>query len=108
MNIFRRYGTPEATLIAWERQLNMISGKYGAATYNPPSIASLGTTTTTLTVSGAKLGDKTEVTFNQDRQGIIIDSYVSTTDTVTVVFFNPTGGAIDLPQGTLKAKVTQL
>lgn len=77
----------------------------GSTTYDPPSIASLGTTTTTVTVTGVSLGDKVKVAFSLDTQGIMFNGYVSSSNTVTVVLFNPTAGAINLASGTLSVTV---
>jgi len=87
------------------------SGVYApwiSTTFNPPSIAAGGTTTTTLTVTGAALGDFVEASFSLDLQGIQMRAYVSAADTVTFVFQNPTAGAIDLASGTLRAKLRKL
>lgn len=75
-----------------------------SATFDPPNIAAAGTTTTTVTVTGAALGDIVEASFSLDSQGIMLSGYVSAADTVTTVFFNPTGGAIDLASGTLRVR----
>jgi len=75
----------------------------GSATYDPPNLAAGATTTTTVTVSGATLGWDASVAFSLSLSGLVMTAYVSATDTVTVVLFNPTGGAIDLTSGTLTA-----
>lgn len=75
------------------------------ATYDPPSLATMTAATTTVTVTGAALGDFVVASFSLDLQGIIIFAYVSAVNTVTVLFFNPTAGTIDLASGTLKARV---
>lgn len=77
----------------------------GSATYDPPSIAAAGTTTTTVTVTGAALGDYAQASFSLTLAGLMMTAYVSSANTVTVVLFNPTGGAIDLASGTLLARV---
>jgi hypothetical protein len=75
----------------------------GSKTFNPPSIAASASTTTTVTVTGAALGDYAEASFSLDMTGLVMSAYVSAADTVTVVLFNPTVGAVDLGSGTLKA-----
>lgn len=80
---------------------------YGSATYNPPSIAAAGTTTTTVTATGAAVGDFARASFSLTMAGLMMSAYVSAADTVTVVLFNPTGGAVDLASGTLRAEVTK-
>lgn len=74
-------------------------------TWNPSSIASGATTTTTLTVSGASLGDFTLASFSLSLAGLQLTSYVSAADTVTVVLSNLTGSAVDLASGTLAVLV---
>ena len=76
-----------------------------SATYDPPSLAAGASTTTTLTVTGAALGDQVRVQFSRALQGLVMTAWISATDTVTVQFYNPTAGAIDLASGTLQATV---
>ena len=62
--------------------------------------------TTTVTVTGAALGDiVTGVSFSLDLQGISVSGPVSAADTVSVLFFNGTAAAIDLASGTLRVRV---
>lgn len=77
----------------------------GSATYDPPSIAPAGTTTTNVTVTGAVLGDDASASFGASLTGLVISAYVSAADTVTVVLFNPTIAVVDLASGTLRATV---
>lgn len=77
----------------------------GTATYDPGNLVDAAGVTTTVTVTGAVLGDLCLVSFSLDLQGITLTSYVSVADTVSVRFQNETGGAIDLGSGTLKALV---
>jgi hypothetical protein len=84
-----------------------VSGLSGSATYDPPSIAAGGSTTTTVTVTGASLGDApTFCSFSLDTQGIVLEPWVSAANTVTVRFRNPTAGPIDLASGTLRVKTS--
>lgn len=74
----------------------------GSKTYDAPSIAAAGTTTTTVTVTGTALGDRvTSLSFGVSLLGLVASAYVSTSNTVTVVLFNPTAAAIDLATTTL-------
>lgn len=75
------------------------------ATYDPGSIASAASVTTTVAVSGAALGDFVSASFSLSLQGLTLTAHVSNASTVTVVLFNPTGGAIDLASGTLRVRV---
>ena len=77
----------------------------GSATYDPASLADGAGATTTVTVTGAALGDSAEAAFSLSTQGIILSAQVTAANTVTVRFQNETGGTIDLASGTLYATV---
>lgn len=76
-----------------------------SATWNPASVAAGSTTSTTISVVGAVLGQRTTASFSLSLQGMILGSYVSAADTVTVVLNNNTAGALDIASGTVKAWV---
>jgi hypothetical protein len=81
---------------------------YGSANYNPNNLADGAGETTTVTVTGAALGDYVDsISFSLDLQGILLTAWVSSANTVSVRFQNETGGAIDLASGTLRAVVTK-
>lgn len=74
------------------------------ATYDPPSIASgASSAATTVTVTGALLGQQAGASFSLNTQGVIFNAWVSAADTVSVILTNPTAGTIDLASGTLTA-----
>jgi len=75
------------------------------ATYDPPSLADGAGTTTTVTVTGAALGDMAQASFSLATSGITISAWVSAADTVSVRFQNESGGVLDIASGTLKAWV---
>ena len=75
----------------------------GSATYDPTSLADGAGVTTTVTVTGAALGDFAAASFSLDLQGITVTSWVSAANTVSVRFQNETGGTIDLGSGTIRA-----
>lgn len=77
----------------------------GSATYDPPSLADGVGTTTTVTVTGAALGDFALASFSLDLQGITATAYVSSANTVSVRFQNESGGLLDLSSGTLRVRV---
>jgi len=78
----------------------------GSATYDPPNLIDGAGATTTVTVTGAALGDLVEcVSFSLDLQGITVTGYVSAANTVSVRFQNESGGTLDLGSGTLLARV---
>jgi len=77
----------------------------GSATYDPPNLVDGAGATTTVTVTGAALGDMVTVSASIDVQGITVTGYVSSANTVSVRYQNETGGAIDLVSHTLSARV---
>ena len=77
----------------------------GSATWDPASVANGAKTTTTITITGAVLGDFVIASFSLDIQSMTISGYVSAANTVTVVLANNTGGAVDLSSGTVRARV---
>lgn len=82
-------------------------GLFGSATYDPASLADGAGATTTVTVTGAALGDMvTGVSFSLDLQGITLTAYVSAADTVAVRFQNESGGVLDLASGTIRVRVS--
>lgn len=76
-----------------------------SAVYDPPNLVDGAGTTTTITVTGATLGDYALAAFSLDLQGITVTAYVSAADTVSIRFQNESGGALDLASGTLRARV---
>lgn len=83
-----------------------VSEFVGSATYDPASLVDGAGATTTVTVTGAALGDfVTGVSFSLDLQGISLTAYVSAADTVSVRFQNESGGTLDLASGTIRVMV---
>ena len=88
------------TIIADVRELS------GSATYDPASLADGAGATTTVTVTGAALGDYVDnLSFSNDLQGVILSGYVSAANTVAVRFQNESGGVLDLASGTIRVIV---
>lgn len=81
-----------------------LTGVSGAATYDPGNLIDGQGVTTTVTVTGATLGDYAEASFSLDLQGVTLTAWVSAANTVSVRFQNETGGSIDLASGTIKAR----
>lgn len=77
----------------------------GTATFDPANLVDGAGATTTVTVTGAALGDHATASFSLDLQGMSVTPYVSATNTVSVRFQNESGGALDLASGTLSARV---
>jgi hypothetical protein len=81
----------------------------GSKTYDPPSIAPGGETTTTVTVNGANFGDIVNVSFGRHDWdiGVIIYGAVTAADTVTVRFYNTRSYNVDFPSAALNVSVTK-
>lgn len=77
----------------------------GSATYDAASLNDGAGATTTVTVTGAALGDFVLVSHGVDVAGITVTGYVSAADTVSVRFQNESGGTVDLASSTLRALV---
>src|SRR5690349_14035119 len=77
----------------------------GSATYDTASLADGAGATTTVTVTGAALGDFVLVSLGVDLQGITVTGYVSATDTVAVRIQNESGGTLDLASTTIRVRV---
>lgn len=74
------------------------------ATYDPASITSPNTTSTTITVTGAAVGDYVIPTLTTLSTAAQLTGYVSATDTVTVVV-GAFSGTVNLASGTLNVLV---
>ena len=77
----------------------------GSATFNAGSLADGAGETTTVTVTGAALGDFVLVSHGVDVAGISVTGYVSAADTVSVRLQNESGGTLDLASATLRVRV---
>ena len=95
-------GVFAAILRQIEQFANVITA---SATYDPGSLADGAGATTTVTATGAVLGDFALASFSLDLQGISVTAYVSAADTVSVRFQNESGGVLDLASGTLRVLV---
>jgi hypothetical protein len=96
-----RYGNSRTDLV--------LKGR-ATATWDPGSVASKDTVgnsfvATTVTVTGAALGDLVLVSFSLDVTDLVLTADVTAADTITVVLSNPTSGAVDLASGTLTVVV---
>lgn len=80
----------------------------GSATYDPAAVgvntAGAGATTT-VTATGAALGDFAVASFGQDLQGVLVSAYVSAANTISVRFQNGTGAVTTLASNTLRVGV---
>lgn len=77
----------------------------GTATYDAASLVDGAGETTTVTVSGAALGDFVLVSLGVSVAGITVTGYVSAANTVSARVQNESGGTLDLASTTITAAV---
>jgi len=92
-------------LKSMDRLLRVLQGLEGSKTFDPSNLADGTGETTTITVTGAALGDFAMASFSLNLQGITLTAWVSAADTVSVRMQNESGGALNLASGTLRARV---
>ncbi|WP_292601272.1 hypothetical protein [Mesorhizobium sp.] len=101
-------------LVSWVSATNTVSYYFenpsailsGSVTYDAPSIAAGAEVTTTVTVTGASLGDAVlGMSDGVDQAGLTISGYVSAANTVTAVVRNGSAAPVDLATATLRAVV---
>ena len=95
-------------LTEWLKRVHrglLLEDLHGSDTWNPGSIADGAEEAKTVTVSGAALGDYAVASFSLDISDLVLDAQVTAANTVTCVLANNTGGAVDLGEGTVYARV---
>lgn len=102
---FRVRVLPEATFGVVSAISALPGHLKGSATVDVASLADAIGATSTVTVTGAVLGDFAICAHGVDLQGILCTAYVSAADTVSVRFQNETAGTLDLASTTLNARV---
>ena len=81
-------------------------GLSGSATLDVASLADGAGATSTVTVTGAVLGDfVVGVSLGVDLAGITVTAYVSAANTVSVRVQNESGGTLDLASTTVRVRV---
>lgn len=88
--------------------VNVQAAYTGSLTYDFPSIAASSAATTTLTVTGAALGNTVTVasgTPSIEASGIQLRAWVSATNTVTIEAYNRTAAAVDPVNATYFVRV---
>lgn len=73
----------------------------GSKVFDWPSLAAGAVQSTTVTATGAALGDQVQASMSVALLGTILSGEVTAANTVTVYQRNPTAGAVDVPSGTL-------
>lgn len=93
---------------AFDQGLEDLLKLVGSRAYDVPSIAAGATATFTIAVTGCRVdeGQTVQLGFPSTMSTALVPwAYVSADDTVTVVFYNPTGSPIDLASATYTARV---
>lgn len=80
----------------------------GSETWDPGSIAASGYLAKDFTVLGAALGMVAQAGAGVDVTDLIVSATVTAANTVTVVLFNPTVGAIDLASSAWRVSATDI
>ena len=96
-------GTPAARVLK-EKFAHAIAYT-DTVTYDPPSLATGTQQSTTVILTGARLGDIVNVSFDKTLSGTRMWAEVTSPDIVTVYHRNDTGATVDLPSGTLTVKI---
>lgn len=77
-------------------------------TLNSASVATTATATDTVAVPGVALGDMVlGMAVGVSEAGLVRRAYVSAANTVTIVTYNPTAGAVDLASTTLNLVIAR-
>ncbi len=76
-----------------------------SGTYDPASMAAGATTSVSVTVTGAVMGDYAIASHTQNLAGCLMTAYVSAINTVTVLLLNTTAGSVNIATGTLKVAI---
>lgn len=93
---------------AFDQGLEDLLKLVGSRTYNVPSISAGGTETFTITVTGCRADEGQTVQLGLPSTvstSLVPWGYVSADDTVTVVFYNPTGSPINPDSATYSVRV---
>jgi len=77
----------------------------GSATWDAGSIADGAEEASTVTVTGAEVGDYAIASLSIDISDLVLDAQVTAANTVTCVLANNTGGAVDLASATVYVRV---
>lgn len=95
------------TSVSGSRIRNVFPNPFEAtATWDPGSLASgASVTSSSITVTGAELGDHVSSSHSVDLQGLLSTAYVSAANTVKVVLSNLTGSGVDLASHTVTVEV---
>lgn len=104
-----RPGGGYATALGDENEARTSAPLVTRTPWDPPSVASGASTSTTVTVSGAAIGDAAEALLSVPGSGlpsgVVVTADVTAANTVTVTLFNLSGSARDVSPATLRVSV---
>ena len=102
-----REGDITAAWLIWCNNIATRVSRVTVATadVDPPSIASGDTHQATVTVPGVRAGQFVQASFVPGDTGVGVSAQCVTDGQVVVTFRNFTGGAIDLPAGTIRLRI---
>ena len=78
---------------------------YASGTWNPAEIADGDSTSNSVTVPGAVIGDHVIATHNWYDQFLTMNAHVSAANTVLCILTNNTGAPVNLSEGTVYVRV---
>lgn len=87
------------------KRLLAVNPIIGSAAWDPANLVTGTSTSTTVTVAGAALGDRVVVSHSADTLGCSLAGMVTAANTVTVVLSNNTGADKNVASGTTRASV---
>lgn len=93
------------TLSSWKEFIETNAKLTGFALVDPPSLNDGQVSVADIVVTGAEIGDNVMATVSNLTGGWIVSGSVTSTNTVTIVIYNKTSGAVDLGEGTWRADV---
>lgn len=106
-----RIGKITATGAAQEISDGGVNTERQIPSYRGSASVSIGTVTSgesdvrLVNVPGAVLGQQVEfISYDQNLNGLILTGYVSAGDTVSAVFYNPTGAGISIDDGSIRVR----
>lgn len=80
---------------------------FGSAAFAGATITNGSTSTTDISMPGARMGDYVSLSYSLDLLGLNLYGYVNADNNVKVKFYNGTGGSVTIAAGTVKGMSTK-
>jgi hypothetical protein len=80
---------------------------FGSIAFAGATIANGNTSSTDITLAGARMGDYVSLSYSLDLQGLTLFGYVRADNNVKVRFYNGSGVSVTIGAGTVKAEVNK-